>query len=154
MLAKTSERKIRSGYTLFEVLLALGIIAILLGVTVPLVSNSWSVSHSEAISESIQKALQAAHKQAMETGETRQFQITESGLLGSGDMPSVELPHGWKLQIRRFTDNRFRKPDRVEYWTINGAGICDPLELRLTGEKDSIVLRFDPLTCGFLENEN
>jgi competence protein ComGC len=140
-------------YTLFEVLLALGIIAILLGVTVPLITNLWSSSPSEGIAQAIEKTAQAAHTKSIETGEARQLRLTESGLVGDAGIPSAQLPKGWKLQVRRFTENRFRKPQRDEFWVFNGAGICDPLELRISSKEDSIVLKFDPLTALIVTDE-
>jgi hypothetical protein len=77
----------------------------------------------------------------------------ESGLVGEGGVSSATLPKGWKLQVRRFTENRFRKPHRDEFWGFNGAGICDPLELRLVGKEESIVLKFDPLTALIMSDE-
>jgi prepilin-type N-terminal cleavage/methylation domain-containing protein len=142
------------GYTLFEVLLALGIIAILLGVTVPLITNSWNPSPSEEIARTIEKSVQDAHKKAVETGEARRLRLGESGLVGEGGIASAPLPKGWKLQVRRFTENRFRKPQRDEFWGFNGAGICDPLELRLVSKEESIVLKFDPLTALIVTDEN
>lgn len=142
------------GYTLFEVLLALGIIAILLGVTVPLITNSWNPSPSEEIARTIEKSVQDAHKKALETGEARRLRLGESGLVGEGGIASAQLPKGWKLQVRRFTENRFRKPQRDEFWGFNGAGICDPLELRIVGKEESIVLKFDPLTALIVTDEN
>lgn len=142
------------GYTLFEVLLALGIIAILLGVTVPLITNSWNPSPSEEISRAIEMSVQDAHKKAVETGEARRLRLGESGLVGEGDIASAPLPKGWTLQVRRFTENRFRKPHSDEFWGFNGAGICDPLELRLVGKEESIVLKFDPLTALIVTDEN
>jgi competence protein ComGC len=141
-------------YTLFEVLLALGIIAILLGVTVPLITNSWSNSPSEETAKAIEKSAQAAHKKAIETGDARQLRLTDSGLIGEGDIPTALLPKGWKMQVRRFTENRFRKPQRDEFWGFNGAGICDPLELRIFSKEESIVLKFDPLTALIVTDEN
>ena len=141
------------GYTLFEVLLALGIIAILLGVTVPLITNSWNPSPSEEIARTIEKSVQDAHKKAVETGEARRLRLGESGLVGEGGIASAPLPKGWKLQVRRFTENRFRKPQRDEFWGFNGAGICDPLELRLVSKEESIVLKFDPLTALIVTDE-
>jgi prepilin-type N-terminal cleavage/methylation domain-containing protein len=145
---------IRKAYTLFEVLLALGIIAVLLGVTVPLITSYWIPSTSEEIVQEIEKSVQATHSKAVETGEARRIRLLDSGLQSERDLPSAKLPKGWKLELRRFTENRFRKPQKVEFWGFNGAGICDPLELRLVGKDESIVLKFDPLTALILSDEN
>jgi competence protein ComGC len=149
-IPKASKHK---SYTLFEILLALGIIAILLGVTVPLITNSWNNSPSEEIAKGIEKSAQAAHKKAIETGEARQLKLTETGIFGDGDILTTQMPKGWKLQVRRFTEDRFRKPQKDEFWGFNGAGICDPLELRILSKDESIVLKFDPLTALIINDE-
>jgi hypothetical protein len=134
-------------YTLFEILLALGIVAVLLGVTVPMISGGFDLSDSEEAVDRIQKTVLAAHGSAMESGEARRLRVLDEGLAVVGEaIPSAELPEGWKMQVRRFTENRFRRPERGETWEFNGAGICEPVALRLVGEEESIVLRFDPLT--------
>lgn len=157
--ARTNNRLSRRGstsqaYTLFEILLALGIVAVLLGITVPLISTSWTCSPTEEISRAVEKTVQAAHLAAVQTGEARRLKLTDSAIIGAEGIPSAQLPKGWKLQLLRFTENRFRKPLRNEYWEFNGAGICDPLELRIASKQDSIVLKFDPLTASILTDEN
>jgi hypothetical protein len=77
--------------------------------------------------------------------------LDERGLVSrSSRVPGTELPKGWKLQVRRFTETRFRRPERGETWEINGAGICEPISLKLSGEEESVVLQFDPLTAQVL----
>ena len=144
----------QGAYTLFEVLLALGIIAVLLGVTVPLITSSWRTSPTEQIVQEIEKTVQAAHLKALETGEARRLKLADSGLRGGDGIPATQLPKGWKLQLMRFTENRFRKPQRDEYWEFNGAGICDPLALRIANKDESLILKFDPLTASILTDEN
>jgi hypothetical protein len=62
------------------------------------------------------------------------------------------LPRDWRLKIKRFTDNRFRKPEKLEFWEFNSAGICDPIEIQLVNQNISFVLQFDPLTALIVEN--
>ena len=139
------------GYTLFEILLALGIVAVLLGISVPLVTDSFRESEAERISKLVEQTVQAAHSSALETGEAKRLGIDARGLVsGSPGIPAAELPKGWKLQVRRFTETRFRRPERGEFWEFNGAGICEPIALKLTGDEESVVLAFDPLTAQVL----
>lgn len=145
---KTELLRGRRGYTLFEILLALGIVAVLLGISVPLVTDSFRESEAESVAKLIEQTVQATHSSALETGEARQLGLDERGLVSkSAEIPNAELPKGWKLQVRRFTETRFRRPERGEFWEFNGAGISEPLALKLTGEKESLVLQFDPLTA-------
>lgn len=139
------------GFTLFEILLALGIVAVLLGVTVPLVVESFGESETETITRLVEETTSAAHASALETGEARRLGLDDRGLLSlSQGVPHAELPEGWKLEVRRFSETRFRRPERNEFWEFNGAGICEPLALRLSGETGSVTLQFDPLTAQIL----
>lgn len=143
-------------YTLFEILLALGIVAVLLGITVPMVVSSFGTSDSDDVMGGLQKTALAARASAFESGEARRLQVTPSGLASKvSSIPSAELPAGWKLQIQRLAENRFRKPDKQEFWEFNGAGISEPLAFRLSNkEGESLIVRFDPLTALILgENE-
>ena len=141
------------GYTLFEILLALGIVAVLLGISVPLLMDSFRESEAETVSKLVEKAVQAAHSAALETGEAKRLVLDEKGLISNAPgIPNAELPKGWKLQVRRFTETRFRRPERGEFWEFNGAGICEPVALKLVGEEESMVLEFDPLTAQVLPN--
>jgi len=135
------------GFTLFEILLALGILAVLLGVTVPMVAESFGENPVESMTARIEDSVQAARASALESGESRRLGLDERGLVSlSPSIPHAEMPEGWKLQVRRFTETRFRRPERGEFWEFNGAGICEPLALRLVGEEDSETLQFDALT--------
>lgn len=139
------------GYTLFEILLALGIVAVLLGISVPLVTDSFRESEVERVSKLVEKTVQAAHASALETGEAKRLGLDDRGLVSkTPGIPAAELPKGWKLQVRRFTETRFRRPERGEFWEFNGAGLSEPMALKLTGDEESVVLPFDPLTAQLL----
>ena len=140
-------RRTRRAYTLLEVLLALGVVAVLLGITIPYFAESFGKSPGEEMAEEMAKAVQCVRNSALEKGETRQFVIFENGLKPETDSASaVWLPKGWKLEIRRMTESRFRKPAKRETWTFNGAGICEPVTFKLRGPKETVELLFDPLT--------
>ena len=149
--ARIERRRTARGYTLFEILLALAIVAVLIGISVPLVTDSFRESAAESISKLIEKTVKAAHSAALEKGEAKRLGLDDHGLVSkSSEIPGAELPKGWKLQVRRFTETRFRRPERGEFWEFNGAGISEPLALKLTREKESLVLQFDPLTAQVL----
>jgi prepilin-type N-terminal cleavage/methylation domain-containing protein len=136
------------GYTLFEILLALGIVAILLGVTVPMIISSYGETATEEIARQLQSAATSAQTAAIQTGEARRLRVTERGLLSSGSSTSLaELPKGWKLQIQRMTESKFRKPEKLEYWEFNSVGICEPVSFRIMKGTESLVVKFDPLTA-------
>lgn len=147
-LAKTEPRRTRWGYTLFEILLALAIVAVLLGISVPLVMESMQESELEMAGTMLEETALAAHSSALETGVAKRIGLEDRGLVSKAPaVPNGRLPDGFKLQVRRFTESRFRRPGLGEYWEFNGAGICEPIALRIVGEKESAVLQFDPLTA-------
>ena len=142
----------RAGYTLFEILLTLGIIAIALGVTTPLVMNSLSSAPVDEVVEEIQEVATATHGDAVASGEARRIHVTGAGIQGM-DGGVALLPEGWELQVRRFGETGFRKPGESEFWEFNAAGICEPLDLLLGDGEESMLLSFDPLTGEVLSDE-
>jgi len=151
------ERRRRSprAYTLFEILLALAIVAVLLGIAVPMVSDSFRESEAESLSKLVEQTVSAAHSAAVESGETKRLELDDRGLVSRAPgISDARLPEDWKLQVRRFTETRFRRPIRGESWEFNGAGISEPIALMLASDEESVVLQFDPLTAQILpDNE-
>ena len=145
---KTDPRRARQGYTLFEILLALAIVAVLLGISVPLVMESMQESEIEVAEKILEESALAAHSNALQTGVAKRLGLDERGLVSmAAGIPQGQLPDGFKLQVRRFTESRFRRPGLGEYWEFNGAGICEPIALKIVGDEESAVLQFDPLTA-------
>ncbi|MFZ4774567.1 MAG: pilus assembly FimT family protein [Terrimicrobiaceae bacterium] len=143
----------KRAHTLLEVLLALGVVAVLLGITIPYVADSFGKTQGEEISGEMAKAVQAVRSRALEKGEARKFAILENGIRPDIDsVKAVQIPAGWKLEIRRMTESKFRKPAKQEFWIFNGAGICEPVTFKIRGPKESVELLFDPLT-GLLIDE-
>lgn len=143
-----------SGYTLLEVLLALGVVAILLGIAIPALMQSFAKSESEELSDSLVATVKATRASSLDSGEARRIAIYERGLAPDGEnLPSAWLPKNWKLEVRRMTESKFRRPNKQEFWGFNSAGICEPITLRLTGPRDSTELAFDPLTGAVLDDQ-
>lgn len=140
-------RRTSGAYTLLEILLALGVVAVLLGISVPYFAESLGKTPGEEAADAMAKAVQGLRNSALEKGEARQFAVFENGIQPEIDsVDAVWLPKGWKLEIRRMTESKFRKPAKREMWTFNGAGICEPVTFKLRGPKETVELLFDPLT--------
>ena len=77
---KTEQRRRAAGYTLFEILLALGIVAVLLGITVPMVSNSFQETEAETVSKLVEQTVRATHAAALQKGEAKLLGLNEQGL--------------------------------------------------------------------------
>lgn len=138
-------------FTLLEILMAIGLVAVLAAITVPLIGGAIGRSDGEEIERSFETVAASARRAALSTGEARRVQVTRSGLSADGE--SAPLREGWKLEMMRLTDSRWRAPGKNEAWEFNAAGICEPLAFRLTGPDEMVVIRFDALTAQILRDE-
>lgn len=128
------------GFTLLEIIIALTLVAILVGASLPYLYDSYATSAGERSMEDITSLAQETRRQAMENGEMRFLKISSKGL---GDR---ELPDGWVLEIKGLNDSKFHPPPRYRRWEFSSAGICEPLSLRFTHGDRQIVTTFDALT--------
>ena len=136
-----------AGYTLFEILLALGIAAVILSVSIPYLADSFGRSAAEEASNLLAQTVLATRAAALEKGETRRLSILERGLKPDIDsIPAAGLPSGWVLAIQRMTESKFRKPSKKEIWEFNPAGICEPVTFRLSNGHETTTISLDPLT--------
>lgn len=158
MWAKRRSRKSvskGSGYTLFEILIVLAIASVLLGITVPMISGIFGLSPAEEVVSAFEKIVRTTHASAVEESDARRLLIRGDGLGSLQDeIPSLVLPSGWTLQVKRMAESRFRKPKKVEYWEFNAAGISEPVRFRLQDGKNEMDLAFDPLTGFPIKDEN
>ena len=141
------------GFTLFEIILALAIGAVILAAAVPYLSESFGRSPADEASDLLAQTVRATRASALEKGEARRLSVFERGLKPDLDsLPAAELPAGWKLEIQRMTESKFHKPGKKEVWEFNAAGISEPVTFRLTSERETTTVSFDPLT-GLIVNE-
>ena len=138
-LSKKRER----AFTLIEVLIALALIAILMIAAAPYMADAWHNNQADAIAQSIKDLTIETRAHAIVSGEMRFISIGDPNL----------VPKGWRLEIQRFTDQKFRLPLPDELWQFNSEGICDPLTLRLLGGKEPLTLKFDPITGQVTQDE-
>jgi prepilin-type N-terminal cleavage/methylation domain-containing protein len=128
------------GFTLLEILIALTLVAILMGASLPYLYDSFAVSDGDRAAEAMASRVLDTRNEAMEKSEQRVLQITSNGITG------VTLPPGWTLRIKGVNDARFRAPSRVESWEFSSVGICQPLDIRIGNGEHDITLSFDALT--------
>jgi len=142
----------RAGYTLLEILLALGVIAVLMGITVPYLADSFGKTAAEEMGDQLAAVVKMVRASALDQGEARRIALQDNGLFPEIDsIPPVKLAKGWKLEVLRMTENRFRRPEKHEYWGFNSAGICEPLALKIRSGRESLEMAFDPLTGAVVE---
>ena len=133
-------------FTLLEILIAMALVAILIAASIPYLYDAAGSSEADRMSDSIAARVQEVRKQSMESGLSKDLEITSNKIVG------LSLPIGWSLQLKGINDSRFRPPLRGEKWTFTPAGICQPLELRIGNGERSIALSFDALTGELLHD--
>jgi hypothetical protein len=121
-------------------MIALGLIAILTAAAIPYLYDSFASGEGDRLSASITERVATERTRAIQDGKDSRLVLRTNSFAGT------PLPAGWTLQIRGLNDSAFRDPERDRTWTINAAGICEPLTLRLREGERQILLSFDPLT--------
>lgn len=121
---------LRAGFTLVEVIVALSIAMLLIGVS--------------ALS------ITAVNDEGKLRREATQIEMTvrDSLMKAVSGYNAVQLDFGsfGAVQVRRYGEKAFRAPKPGESWEFSPTGVCEPVEIRVTREEGSIELGFDPLT--------
>ena len=127
-------------------MMVLAITAILLAVTIPYLAEV--IDPGDEAAETIRTLARQTRADAIDAGEARWLSITPSGLARFGENgTTADLPDGWAIQVKRFGENRFRKPAKREIWEFNSEGICEPISLKLVAPGREYLVEFDPLTA-------
>jgi len=133
-------RGLRHGFTLVEMLVALGITMLILGISIISIAG---VQKEDQLRRAVSMIETTARENLLQAVSTQQL-VTMS--LTAGFMGSAQ-DFGGKLEIRRVGERAFRAPKRGENWEFRPTGICEPIELRLTGPGGTVELAFDALTA-------
>lgn len=129
-------------------MIALGLVAILTAAAIPYLYDSFASGEGDRLSAAIAERVAAERTMALRDGRDSRLALRTNAVAG------IQLPAGWTLQVRGLNDSAFRDPERDRTWTINAAGICEPLTLRLRGGDRQILLSFDPLTGQLLPDDH
>lgn len=129
-------------------MIALGLVAILTAAAIPYLYDSFASGEGDRLSTLITQRVAAERTLALQDGRESRLALRTNAFAGT------PLPPGWSLQIRGLNDSAFRDPERDRTWIINGAGICEPLTLRLHRGDRQILLAFDPLTGQVLPDDH
>ncbi len=124
-----------SGFTLIEVCIAMTIGMLILGVAVLGISG---VQEEQKLRETAARIEATARNALLDAiAHHRPVQLALDGSIGDS---------GGRVEVRRYGEKSFRKADSGEFWEFSPTGVCEPIELRVTGSGGVIEMGFDPLT--------
>lgn len=109
----------------------------------PYMADAWQHTEADRIQEEFATLVEKTHSEALVSGETKFITLSDPHL----------LPEGWKLQVKRFNDKKFRPPLPEELWQFSSEGMCDPLSLQISGKRGSFIMKFDPITAQVARDE-
>ena len=123
--------------------MAVAIAAVIAAAAVPFVAGAFDAKDREL--DGLRTFVRAVREEALNGGEARRIFINDRTLESSDT--TFTLPAGWRLEIQRAGENRFRRPLDVEPWDITADGLCQPLALRAVSAEGERLFEFDPLTA-------
>lgn len=128
------QRPASAAFTLLEVCIAMTIGMLILGVAVLGVTG---VQDEQKLRESAANIESTARNSLLKAiSEHRPVQLAfGAGLGGEGN-----------VEVKRYGENKYRKPDSDEMWEFSPTGVCEPVEIRVTSTTGVIEMGFDPLT--------
>jgi len=141
----------KEGFTLLEVCVALAVATLVLGVAVLGLGGVAGEQALKQASHLVEAFVQDARSTAIREGRECVMVLTNEGIRTEGPAPlEVSFARfGLTLDLRRSGEVEFRSPKKGETWSVRPRGVCEPLELRLRGERGYTEILFEPLT-GFV----
>jgi len=130
----------RAAFTLIEVIMAMTIILLVIGVAVLSISGVRDEDKLRRAASVIETTARQNLLQALNSQQTVRMELS-AGAFGASD------EFNGMLQVRRVGEKVFRKPRRGEAWEFSPTGICEPIEVRISGPAGQIEIGFDPLTA-------
>lgn len=129
-----------SAFTLIELIMAMAITILVIGVAVLSISGVRDEDKLRRAAAVIETSARQNLLQALNSQQTVRMNLT-SDAFGTG------AEFNGMLQVRRVGEIAFRTPKKGETWEFSPTGICEPIEVRLSGTAGQIEIGFDPLTA-------
>jgi type II secretory pathway pseudopilin PulG len=129
-----------AGFTLLEIIVAMSLLILIIGIAVMSISGVHDEDKLRRAVAVIETSARQNLLQALSTQQTVRIELS-AGAFRVGE------EFGGMLQVRRVGENAFRAPKRGETWEFSPTGICEPIEVRMSGAAGVIELAFDPLTA-------
>jgi prepilin-type N-terminal cleavage/methylation domain-containing protein len=131
---RAGQRRAPGGFTLLEVIVAMSIGLLVLGVSVLSISGVQDENRLRRMATDIEGTVREALFEAVSTQRSVRLAL-DGGLGGEGS-----------VLVRRFGERKFREARAGEFWEFSATGICEPIEVRVQSELGDVELAFDPLT--------
>ncbi len=120
-------------FTLIEVCIAMAVGILILTVAVLGIGGIQSEHELKDTAAGIESNARGMLLKAVSEHRTMQMPFTG---IGSGN-----------VEIKRYGEKKYRKPNSDEQWEFSATGICEPIDVRITSERGTIEMSFDPLTA-------
>lgn len=128
-----------TGFTLLEIIVAMTLTMMIIGIATVSISGVRAEDKLRRAAAMIETTARQNMLQALNSQQTVRMELS-AGAFGATDEFSG------MLQVRRYGETAFRKPRRGEAWEFSPSGICEPIEVRISGPAGQIEIGFDPLT--------
>ncbi len=129
-----------AGFTLLEIIVAMALTLLVIGIAAVSISGVRAEDQLRRAAAVIETTARQNLMQALNSQQTVRMDLT-AGAFGAGN------EFGGMLLVRRYGESAFRKPRRGEAWEFSPTGICEPIEVRISGPAGLIEIGFDPLTA-------
>jgi type II secretory pathway pseudopilin PulG len=141
-------------FTLLEVTIAILIAMVVLGVGVISLKGVDREAKIRRVASHLELSARTAMRESLLRKQALCIRFGPDGFTGassSGKANWKRLPKGGIVEIRRWGESRWRKPQAGEAWWFRPGQPCEPLAVRLTLNEGRYEMTFDPLTASVLE---
>lgn len=134
------------GHTLLEVLTALALAMLVVGVAALAVGTQVPEKRLRRAASVVETTARQLFWQSVRERSPRAMAFAPEAVSPGGEH-WIALGNGARLEIKRWGEQKWRAPAKSERWVFNGAGICEPLSVRVLIKGGSLEMDFDPLTA-------
>jgi len=132
--------RLHSAFTLLEIIVAMSLCILIIGIATMSISGVRGEDKLRRAAAVIETKARQNLLQALNSQQTVRMELSAGAFGASEEFSGM-------LQVRRFGESTFRAPKRGEAWEFSPTGICEPIEVRLSGTAGQIEIGFDPLTA-------
>ncbi len=141
-------------FTLLEVTIAILIAMLIMGVGVMSLKGVDREAKIRRVANQLELNARTAMRESLLRKRALCIRFAPDGFAGAsstGALSWKRLPKGGGLEIRRWGESSWRKPQRGECWWFRPGQPCEPLAVRITLNEGRYEMTFDPLTASVVE---